>query len=126
MMLGRLSNAALALGALIAALAGPVMAQPAASGGGADLMVLDKLTGALTPLSLARDAAAQVGFLRVELGDCRYPPDNPAGEAYALLRIFDQSGVDAVFAGWMLASAPALNALDHPRYDVWVIRCTTA
>jgi len=25
----------------------------------------------------------------------------------------------------MIASSPALNALDHPRYDVWVMRCTT-
>jgi len=30
-----------------------------------------------------------------------------------------------VFKGWMIASSPALNALDHPRYDVWVLRCIT-
>ncbi|MDA9980314.1 DUF2155 domain-containing protein, partial [Yoonia sp.] len=30
------------------------------------------------------------------------------------------------FAGWMLASAPALNAMDHPRYDVWALRCITS
>jgi hypothetical protein len=23
----------------------------------------------------------------------------------------------------MVASSPALSALDHPRYDVWVLRC---
>lgn len=23
----------------------------------------------------------------------------------------------------MTASSPALSALDHPRYDVWVLRC---
>jgi hypothetical protein len=28
-----------------------------------------------------------------------------------------------LFSGWMFASNPALNALDHPVYDVWVIDC---
>ncbi len=32
---------------------------------------------------------------------------------------------DAVFSGWMFASSPALNPLEHPVYDVWVIDCQT-
>jgi hypothetical protein len=32
---------------------------------------------------------------------------------------------DRIFAGWMFASSPALNALEHPVYDVWVIDCRT-
>jgi hypothetical protein len=28
-----------------------------------------------------------------------------------------------VFRGWMFASAPGLNALEHPVYDAWVISC---
>ena len=31
-----------------------------------------------------------------------------------------------IFEGWMIAASPALNALDHARYDVWVLRCTTS
>jgi hypothetical protein len=30
-----------------------------------------------------------------------------------------------VFSGWMIASSPALSAMDHPRYDVWILRCDT-
>ncbi|MEZ5921142.1 MAG: DUF2155 domain-containing protein [Parvularculaceae bacterium] len=30
-----------------------------------------------------------------------------------------------IFSGWMFASSPALNPLDHPVYDVWVIDCKT-
>lgn len=33
---------------------------------------------------------------------------------------------DRIFAGWMFASSPALNPLEHPVYDVWVIDCKTA
>jgi hypothetical protein len=32
---------------------------------------------------------------------------------------------DRIFAGWMFASSPALNPLEHPVYDVWVIDCKT-
>jgi hypothetical protein len=30
-----------------------------------------------------------------------------------------------VFHGWMFASAPGLNALQHPVYDAWLIACKT-
>ena len=33
------------------------------------------------------------------------------------------SNVEPLFSGWMFASSPALNALEHPVYDVWVIDC---
>ena len=36
-----------------------------------------------------------------------------------------QQDGERLFDGWMIASSPALNALDHPRYDVWVIGCDT-
>ncbi|HBK91552.1 MAG TPA: hypothetical protein DDZ68_07785 [Parvularcula sp.] len=32
---------------------------------------------------------------------------------------------NTVFSGWMFASSPALSALQHPVYDVWVIDCKT-
>ncbi|GAB4519341.1 MAG: hypothetical protein Kow00133_05020 [Amphiplicatus sp.] len=32
---------------------------------------------------------------------------------------------DRIFSGWMFASSPGLNALEHPVYDVWVIDCKT-
>ncbi len=36
-----------------------------------------------------------------------------------------QAQGENIFRGWMFASSPALNALEHPVYDVWVIDCTT-
>ena len=35
----------------------------------------------------------------------------------------DKSVRPAVFRGWMFASSPSLNAMEHPVYDVWVIDC---
>lgn len=110
---------------LLALLAGPAQAQDMASAPGGVLRVLDKLSGVLTDLDLSRGEPWTNGRLSVQLDDCRYPVDDPASDAEAHLTIHLLPAVDPVFAGWMVASSPALSALDHPRYDVWVLRCDT-
>lgn len=89
-----------------------------------ELRVLDKLTGDVVDLSLELGQTATLGFLTVTLNECRYPVDNPAGDAFTQVIVRDREGT--LFSGWMLASAPALNAMDHPRYDVWALRCITS
>lgn len=109
----------------------PQPIQPGVSQGGGNavsasralLRVLDKVDGSLTDLDLAAGETAEVGTIAVTLGDCRYPVGNPNGDAFALLQVRTLRDDVAVFEGWMVASSPALNALDHPRYDVWVLRC---
>ena len=98
----------------------------ALAGNGVELKGLDKVSGDVVDLSVAKGEMVEVGRLQVTLGDCRFPEDNQTGEAYAWLTILDPQREVVVFEGWMVASSPALNALDHPRYDIWVIRCTTA
>ena len=39
------------------------------------------------------------------------------------LKIFNLMTNEYDFRGWMIASSPALMALDHARYDIWLIRC---
>lgn len=95
------------------------------AGLGATLKGLDKLAGTVEDLTLAVGDTVAVGWLQVTLGECRYPVDNPAGDAYAWLVIREEAGSAPIFEGWMIASSPALNALDHARYDVWVTNCTT-
>jgi Uncharacterized protein conserved in bacteria (DUF2155) len=96
-----------------------------AVGTGAALKGLDKLAGTVEDITLASGETAGFGWLQVTLGECRYPVENPSGEAYAWLVIREKAGEAPIFEGWMIASSPALNALDHARFDVWVINCTT-
>ena len=98
----------------------------ASLGAGAELRGLDKVSGEVSQITLSLGATATVGKIEVTLGECRYPEDNRAGEAFAWLSIRDPRRDGILFEGWMVASSPALNALDHARYDVWVIRCTIA
>lgn len=93
---------------------------------GAVLRALDKVSGETTDVELTSGQNAQVFALDVGLSECRFPAGNPAGDAYAYLVIREPAKEGAVFAGWMVASSPALSALDHARYDVWVLRCITS
>ena len=90
---------------------------------GADLRFLDKLTSETGDVELGVGQAAKFGRLVVQLDSCRYPTGNPASDAEAHLTILEETTNTHLFSGWMLASSPALSALDHPRYDVWVLNC---
>lgn len=100
-----------------------VSAQQALTGLGGELRVLDKLNGTVTDVELSNGESRQLGFLNLRLEECRYPRSNPSGDAFADLTVTYRDQPDPVFAGWLIASAPALNAMEHPRYDVWVLRC---
>jgi hypothetical protein len=105
----------------------PSVAQPdAASGTAALLRGLDKVNGQTVDVEIPLGASATVFGLEVLADDCRFPVDNPTGDAYALLNVKDSRTGATVFEGWMIASSPALNALDHNRYDVWVLRCSNS
>ncbi len=105
--------------------AAPATAQDFADSDAGILRWLDKLTGDTADIELVLGQEAVSGRLSIRLDACRYPADNPASDAQAHLTIRDASVTDPVFEGWMIASSPALSALDHPRYDVWVLRCVT-
>lgn len=97
----------------------------ASSAEGGVVRVLDKISGAITDLDLPAGETGEVGSLSVTLLDCRFPVSNPAGDAFVLLSIRNRDP-EPVFLGWMIASAPAVSAMDHPRYDVWALRCSTS
>ena len=90
---------------------------------GGSLRFLDKLTSETGDVALDRGQSAKFGRLLVRLDSCRYPVANPASDSEAYLTIVEETSGLELFNGWMLASSPALSALDHPRYDVWVLSC---
>ncbi|PIE13116.1 MAG: hypothetical protein CSA70_07615 [Rhodobacterales bacterium] len=106
-------------------LAGAVSAQSITVGKGAVLRGLDKIGGRVRDIELHSGGSTMLGRIRITLGECRYPSGNPSGDAYAYVAIQEEGRESPHFIGWMIASSPALSALDHPRYDVWVLRCMT-
>lgn len=93
----------------------------------AQLRQLDKMTGVSAPVTVAVGEEAQFGRLRIAVEACQSAADGTGRATRAFLVIRDTRSEDPepAFKGWMFAETPALSALDHPRYDVWVTSCTT-
>ena len=90
------------------------------------LQGLDKITARISTFEVAIDQTVAFGTLKVTPRVCRKrPPEYPPESAAYLDIVEERPGETPVqrFAGWMFASSPALNPLEHPVYDVWVLDC---
>lgn len=111
----------------------------------ATLRALDKITGRSSDITVKVGEPVVYGSLKVELKACFQTPPEEVPESAAFLRIASTQPVavdtmeaavaagtvstvsdenPVLFSGWMYASSPGLSALEHPVYDIWVIRCT--
>ena len=92
------------------------------------LQGLDKVTARISTIKIKTGETVKFGTLRITLRACeKTPPEDPP-EATAFLDILEQRDDQepvSLFHGWMFASTPALSALEHPVYDVWVLDCLT-
>lgn len=114
------------LALILMLVAAPVSSQEVTAGTGVMLRGLDKIDGFHSDIEIRAGQSVAFGQLNIELQSCRYPAGNPSGDAFAYLIIRENDAAAPIYSGWMIASSPALNALDHARYDVWVMRCTTS
>jgi hypothetical protein len=96
------------------------------SGDIAMLRALDTITGSVTDYDVRVGTSVPVERLRVTVEECRYPKSNPNADAFVYLKIYDEKREEPEFDGWMIASSPALSALEHSRYDVWVLGCKSS
>ena len=124
-MVRRLCIAALCVAASVMAAQGQAVIKTE-NGQGARLKGLDTVSGEVTELELPVGGTIRYQRLQITLKECRFPEGNISSDAFAYLVIQDDRNDTPSFDGWMIASSPALSALEHPRYDVWVTRCTMA
>ncbi|HRJ67171.1 MAG TPA: DUF2155 domain-containing protein [Alphaproteobacteria bacterium] len=89
---------------------------------------IDKLSARTHTFDIPVDKTVQFGkSLFIKVRACRKSPPVGEPEAAAFLQIWERKPHEDqskwVFSGWMYSSNPALSAMDHPVYDVWVIDC---
>ena len=91
---------------------------------------LDKITARIKTFEIQVGTLKKFGILDIDLQKCVYslPLDEP--ESIAYIKVLDKSDKYSVtkdklsiFEGWIFASSPALNAMEHPVYDVSLISC---
>lgn len=92
------------------------------------LQGLDKSVGRTITFEAKVGSTIQYGPLFIKIHACRKAPPIETPESAAFLQIWEvppgSTKSEWVFSGWMFASSPALSAMDHPVYDVWVLDCT--
>jgi hypothetical protein len=91
------------------------------------LQALDKSTARTVTFQAKVGSTIQYGSLFIKIQACRKAPPLEKPESAAFLQVWEvpigKEKSEWIFSGWMFASSPALSAMDHPVYDVWVLDC---
>lgn len=90
------------------------------------LQGMDKVTGRVMTIEAPVGSSVHFGTLELVVRTCRKRPPEDAPESAAFLDIWEVrngQAAESLFRGWMFASSPALSALEHPVYDIWVLDC---
>ena len=87
---------------------------------------LDKITGRIFPFEAAVDETVQFGALQVTPRACYTRPPTEPQNTTGFVQV-DEITLDGkmrrIFNGWMFATSPGLNAVEHAIYDVWLVDC---
>lgn len=94
---------------------------------------LDKQTGHAQDYQLPIGRAVHIGTLDLVARACTKSAPEEAPEVKIYVEVYDHPPPPAagqpapprveIFHGWLFASTPGLNALQHPVYDIWAIDC---
>ena len=90
---------------------------------------LDKITATITKFEVPVNGTKQFGLLRVSPKVCytRPPTETPKTTSFVVIDEVQLNGkIRKIFSGWMFASSPGLNAVEHAVYDVWLTNCKTS
>jgi hypothetical protein len=90
------------------------------------LRALDKITARVQELNVPLNQTLSFGTLSILVRTCRVtqPEEQPEAAAYIEVSEIKPGEKSAdIFHGWMFASSPALSAMEHPVYDIWVTGC---
>ncbi len=93
------------------------------------LQGLDKVTARVSTIDAPVGRVIKFGALEIIARNCDKRPPEETPESAAFVDIWEvRPGEPAtgIFRGWMFASSPALNPLEHPVYDVWVLDCVNS
>lgn len=90
---------------------------------------LDKITGRIWTFDVYIGETVEFGALQVTPRQCNTRPPTEPPHTTAFVEVNEitlENQMRRLFSGWMFEESPALNAVDHPIYDVWLIDCKTS
>ncbi|MEL6686073.1 MAG: DUF2155 domain-containing protein [Pseudomonadota bacterium] len=108
--------------------------EPNQVGEAVQLRALDKVTARTFDYTVPIGESLDFGSLTIHARHCEKRPPTELPETFAFLQIDDRrlteeggesDEPERLFSGWMFATRPAISALDHRVYDIWVTGCVT-
>ncbi len=88
---------------------------------------LDKVTARISKLEVPLGQEAEFGSLKLKPRVCysRAPDEPPKTSTFVEVEETMLDGQKKkLFAGWMFAESPGLNAIEHPIFDLWLTGCS--
>ena len=96
----------------------------------AEFSGIDKITGRIITFDVYIDETVLFGALEITPRACYNRPANETLQRTSAFIEVDQRSLSGttqrIFTGWVFADSPALNAIDHAVYDVWLVECKTS
>ena len=109
---------------LVLCLVGVMLLSPA-SAQKVTFKTLDKVTAKISRLETEVGRPTVLGPLTITVRTCKTTPPEEPPETSVYLEIDEsrENKTERLFSGWMFASSPGLNGLEHPVYDLWPESC---
>ena len=92
----------------------------------ARMQAMDKITGRVNVIEVPVGGEVKFGSFSVVVRSCKTRSEDEIPENFAFVDVTDKSFDKEefnIFKGWMFSSSPAINAIEHPIYDVWLLKC---
>lgn len=92
----------------------------------AQMQAMDKITGRVSVIEVPVGGEVKFGSFSVVVRSCKTRSEDEIPENFAFVDVTDKSFDKEefnIFKGWMFSSSPAINAIEHPIYDVWLLKC---
>ncbi len=92
----------------------------------ARIQAMDKITGRVSEIDVPVNGLANFGTFSILVRKCvaKSPEETPENTAFVdVVDNYQTADPVNIFKGWMFSSTPALNAVEHPIYDIWLLKC---
>lgn len=92
----------------------------------AQMQAMDKITGRVSVINVPVGGEVKFGSLSIVVRSCKTRPVEETPDNFAFVDVADttlQGEQVNIFKGWMISSSPATHAVEHPIFDVWLLKC---
>lgn len=94
--------------------------------GGGTIKVIDRTLGKLYLLEVQSGSKTYVNEMIIKLKKCWVSHDKSiSSDSKALIEVHEVKGKNQVrkFSGWIFSKHPALSYMEHPKYDISLLKC---